>query len=106
MKLAARAKERKQKQTRHKSHLNLLKNCDLKRQSRAIRRVLLSHVAGRFKKPNPKLAIQDGDASARKELQKQAVGARNNGGFERFDVELRRRECAARAGLRYLFERR
>src|SRR5882762_6586927 len=72
---SGKRKERKQKQTRHTSHLTLLKNCDLNGPA-GNKASLLSH-RRRFKKPNPKhpkLGDKDGDASARKEFQQQRLG--------------------------------
>src|SRR6202043_648583 len=69
-KTSGKRKERKQKQTRHTSHLTLLKNCDLNRPT-GNKASLHSGRCQFKKKPDPKLGNKDGHASARKEFQQQ-----------------------------------
>src|ERR1700730_1432632 len=71
-KASGKRKERKQKQTRHTSHLTLLKNCDLNRPTG--NKASLHSGRCQFKKPDPKLGNKDGHASARKEFQQQRWG--------------------------------
>src|ERR1700732_3044112 len=66
-KASGKRKERKQKQTRHASHLILLRKWDRKAPTGNKASLLSSRC--RFKKPNPKLGSKDWDAAARKEFQ-------------------------------------